>query len=111
MSSYLLILPHHLFALIPKTLQAFQAYDHIVCIEEPIFFYDAVYRPLKVHKLRLAHMRASLKAYHHHINANIHHRKPTQYIDWARANTFLKQLPRNAIIYIEDPIDHDITSQ
>jgi deoxyribodipyrimidine photolyase-related protein len=100
----LLILPHHLFQNI-----SLKPYDQVVCIEEPILFYDAVHRPIKVHKLRLAHMRASLKAYHQSI-AKKHPR--TNYVDWAKADAYLKKdLPRNATIYMEDPVDHDISAK
>lgn len=82
-----------------------QKYDQVVLFEDPLFFYDSVYK-LKFHKLKLMLHRASMQAYW----SEILHPKKT-YVEWAsgiKLQHLLSNLNEQGCheIFTAEPVDY-----
>ncbi len=80
--------------------------DCDVClVEDPVFYYDAQYKPFKVNKIKIAFLHACIKSY-------IKSHTKFKYISWVdiqrRKYTFLKSYDT---LFMYDPIDHDLTEK
>ncbi len=79
-------------------------FNKIYLIEEPIYFYDSIYKPFKPNKIKIAYMRACMKYYQHYLKKN---KIPCEYIDYSQIDNY-KFLDDNAKITCYDPTDHDL---
>lgn len=81
--------------------------NHIFVVEEPIYFYDAAYKPIKPHKIKVAYLRACMKAYH-----ELHLKKLSKmctYIDYASCDTnysFIDKDFDEVVLY--NPVDNEL---
>jgi deoxyribodipyrimidine photolyase-related protein len=77
----------------------------VYLVEDPVFYYDAQYKPFKVNKIKIAFLHACIKSY---IKAH----KKVKYISWGeiqrRKYTFVKSY-NHLVMY--DPIDHDLVDK
>ena len=84
-------------------------YRSTYLVEEPIFFYDKVYKPFKPNKVKLAYLRACMKAYHKQFTTKSN---PITYINYHDFDTFANKLrsqePASHTITIYDPIDKEL---
>ena len=84
-------------------------YRYTYLVEEPIFFYDKVYKPFKPNKVKLAYLRACMKAYHKQVSSKRQH---ATYINYHDFNSFINKLhsQEHALlsITIYDPIDKEL---
>lgn len=98
----LLILPHQLS--IPK--DEIKKHKYVYLVEEPIFFYDPIYKPLKPNKIKLAFLRASMKAFQKQCNVKS---DKVVYIDYNKYDAFVEKLQHaQGTITLYDPIDHEV---
>lgn len=64
-TSAFVVFPHQLFYMeVPRAAKSFQ---EVWIVEEPIFFFDSKFRPIKPNKVKLAYMVASMHAFHDHL--------------------------------------------
>jgi len=80
---------------------------HVILMEEPIYFYDPIYKPFRPNKVKLAYLRASMKYFFK--NTLQKHCKNAIYVDYSQANH--KTLPYPHPITAFDPIDHDVKAK
>lgn len=82
--------------------------NNIYLVEEPIYFYDKTYKPLKPHKIKIAFLRASMRAYYDTYLKKQFPRK-TKYIEYQDVYTnnynFIKQFDE---ILCYDPLDVEL---
>lgn len=100
----LIILPNQLFKFSPRELEGMaRTYTHIFCVEEPIFF-KGPSNSFRVHKLRLAYMRATLKWYAKNVICKC------TYIDFKNVDKELPEIIKNGAdaIHMYDPCDINI---
>lgn len=88
---------------------AFAQYKHIYIVEEPVFFYDPVFRPnIRPNKVKLAFLRAAMRCYYDTLTAKFP-KKDIQYIAYKRCVSenyeFLKDYQQ---VTCFDPIDHEL---
>jgi deoxyribodipyrimidine photolyase-related protein len=102
MNNILIILPNQLY--VPKN--EFNKYYKVYIIEEPIYFYDKIYKPYKPNKVKLAFLRASMKYYY---DTNYKSCKNVNYISYNNIQKFYDTLSEKSIkINMYDPIDFDL---
>ncbi len=87
--------------------------NSIYLIEEPIYFYDPQYKPFKPHKIKIAFLRASMKAYYdNHLKKQFSKNVNLQYFDYKdiinNKYDFLKNFQE--VIYY-DPIDFELNDK
>jgi deoxyribodipyrimidine photolyase-related protein len=104
MSTILLILPNQLFV----SKQEVAKHRFVYLLEEPIFFYDAKYKPFKPNKVKLAFLRACMKAYHKSVSTP---KTPIQYIDYNDFDKFVRSISSHSKVVMYDPIDNDVVSK
>lgn len=111
MNSIFIIFPHQLYDDIShiKKLKP----DIVYLIEEPVFFYDNKYKPLKPHKIKLAFLRASMKAYFDiRLKKQLSKTSRLTYIDYktilSDKYNFLEKVS-NVMFY--DPIDVELSNK
>lgn len=99
MTPTFLIYPHGLFdvgtVLLPALMTLAQTSFRVdvAVIEEPCFFHDKEFRPCKVHKLRIAFIRATCKLYHAAlVSNNSDLLNNVSYVPYERASSFYKTL-------------------
>ena len=107
-NNILVILPHQMY--VSKTMVKEHRFTYLV--EEPIFFYDKVYKPFKPNKVKLAYLRACMKAYHKQFTTK---NKPIKYIDYSDYKTFVDTIQSHEFastkVTIYDPIDEDVVDK
>lgn len=111
MNSIFILFPNQLYDDISliKTVKP----DAVYLIEEPIYFYDSKYKPIKPHKIKLAFLRASMKSYFDtHLKKHMSKRTKLTYIDY---NTILNDnynfLAKASKVMFYDPIDVELTKK
>jgi deoxyribodipyrimidine photolyase-related protein len=98
--SILVIFPNQLY----ENYKDYKSYKKIFLIEEPIYFYDKDYRPIKPNKIKIAYLRACMKCYFDKlkkIKLNV------EYIEYKDILTNGYSFITDKI-YIFDPTDHAI---
>jgi deoxyribodipyrimidine photolyase-related protein len=100
------ILPNQLF----ENIDVLKGHDSIYMIEEPIYFYDEQYRPLRPNKVKLAYMRACMRVYYDYLrrmlkNTEIH------FYDYKNAQGLYKILKSAANVEMYDTVDFDVTQK
>lgn len=101
-NNILVILPHQLY--VPKTMV--KQHRFVYLVEEPIFFFDEVYKPFKPNKIKLAFLRASMKAYQNDYGTKTN---PIRYIDYHQFSDFVKSARQTQdTITMYDPIDNEV---
>jgi deoxyribodipyrimidine photolyase-related protein len=112
-NSVFIIFPNQLF----EDLSIIKSFNpkYVFLIEEPIFFYDKTYKPFKPHQIKIAYLRASMKAYYDlHLKNNFP--RKTKYIDYKDLlqdnfnYDFIKTKNIEEIVFY-DPLDVDLTSK
>jgi len=103
-----LIFPNQLFESTPQII-AHHKPNQVFLIEEPIYFYDPIHKPYKVNKIKVAYLRACMKAFY----ANNQAKLPNlTYIDYhtalKSANYSFIPLTTNTHLVTFDPIDYDL---
>lgn len=107
-NSVLVIYPTHLFNNISR-LTDLKQYSCIYIFEEPIYFYDKVYKPFKPNKVKLAFLRASMKYFFDTLkNENNTIKDKIKYISYSDSEKFYKRLSSNHHITFFDPLDYDL---
>lgn len=118
-----LVLPNQLYerqmTLAPKGLLPPQT-DQLVFLEEPMFFYDAKHnRPYKIHRLKLAFLRASMRAFFDRAkrtlgntssaNAKTKKHISVSYVSYDEADAYLRSLVKHPTTHVTlyDPMDHE----
>jgi deoxyribodipyrimidine photolyase-related protein len=99
--SVLLILPNQLY----EDVNNYKKYKQIYLIEEPIFFYDKDYRPIKPSKIKIAYLRACMKCYFDKL------KKMKLKVEYIEYNDIVKNkysFIDNVNVDIYDPTDHAI---
>lgn len=105
-----LVFPVHLFQEVP---QALRQADRVILLEEPVFFYDPVDRPIHAHPLKCAFHRASLRAYHVHLKKHSGTLPPIEYVPYEKAAAFyaaLAKQPAGEIVFL-DPVDTPLVNK
>lgn len=92
--------------------QSFSQYNDIYIIEEPVFFYDSVFRPnIRPNKVKLAFLRAAMKCYYDTMTTRFP-KKRIVYIPYEQCMsenyTFLKDYQQ---VTMYDPIDHELSDK
>lgn len=100
MKQVLFIFPNQLYV----SKNDMQRYDEVYLIEEPIFFYDPKYKPFRPNKVKLAFLRASMKAFYDAVVSN----SSIKYINYQQYNTFCQTISQNTFINFYDPLDFDV---
>lgn len=101
----LVILPNQLY--VPKAMV--KQHKIIYIVEEPIFFFDNVYKPFKPNKVKLAFLRASMKAYQREYGTKTN---PIKYVDYQQFTEFVKSIQQSKnTITIYDPIDNEVITK
>jgi deoxyribodipyrimidine photolyase-related protein len=95
--SFFLVFPNHLFAG-TTAMSMLKSFDHVYIVEEPVHFYDAIYRPFKVHKTKLAYMRACMKGYERLLKR--HKVRGVKYINYSDVSKMYKTLQDNGDVGI-----------
>lgn len=60
MTQTFFIFPNQLY----EDISVLKNYTNIILLEEPIYFHDPEWRPIRPHKIKIAYMRACMKNYH-----------------------------------------------
>lgn len=99
-----IIFPNHLFESVCEKMRNCK---EILIIEEPIHFGDTVYRPFHINKVKLAFMRASMRAYYDYLRKKVNVK--VHYIDYEEANkpSFIELLKKNECLCY-NPYDVDV---
>jgi deoxyribodipyrimidine photolyase-related protein len=96
-----IILPNQLFA----NINILQQYDKVFLIEEPTCFYDPIYKPFRVNKVKIAYLRACMKHYQIHTLRTI----KSQYLEYNyMKNNKYSIFKDYDTITMYDPIDIDV---
>lgn len=95
--STLVLLPNQLYNI------DLSKYRQVYLVEEPLYFYDRVKRPLRYHKTKLAYLRTCMKSYHALYPHII-------YIDYHHIEDFYKVI-KNTQFSMYDPVDHDVSKK
>lgn len=90
----------------------FSKYESIYIVEEPVFFYDPVFRPnIRPNKVKLAFLRAAMRCYYDTLTARFP-KKRIEYIAYKRCVSenyaFLKDYEQ---VTCFDPIDHELINK
>ncbi len=103
--STFLIFPNQLYER-PKSF--WSSYNEIMIVEEPVFFYDSIYKPFRPSKIKLAYLRACMKCYFDKIP---HPNK--KYIDYQSMITHHKTYDflKFKNVWCFDTNDHDLTKK
>ena len=102
-----LIFPNQLY----EDITHLKKYHTVFLIEEPIYFYDPVHRPIKPNKIKIAYMRACMKAYFDFKLKQIVSLSTTaRYIEYTQAKNynFLKNF-KNVTYF--DVVDHALENK
>ncbi len=93
-----IIFPNQLY----EEYRVLRKYDKVYLVEEPIYFYDPVYKPFKPNKIKIAYMRACMKYYKRYLEK---HDINVEYIDYSKINNY-NFIKGDVSLY--DPTDHDL---
>lgn len=91
------VFPTHLYE---DSLVTRENWENIYIVEHPLFFYDAKDRPYRTHKLKIAYLRACMKAYQDYL-VNDRKLSNVQYIEYSQAT----QKKFIGHIHCYDPLD------
>lgn len=85
----------------------------VYLIEEPVYFYDRHYKPFKPHKIKIAFLRASMKAYFETcLRKHLSRKAELKYLDYSEIihnnYNFIKNFKK--VIYY-DPIDVELNKK
>jgi deoxyribodipyrimidine photolyase-related protein len=97
----LILLPNQLYENI-----SLSEYSSIYVIEEPCYFYDAIYKPYRIHKIKIAFLKAAMTHYYDSMKSKYKNRD-IQYIEYAKTHEFYKTC-LNKQVYCFDPTDFDV---
>lgn len=81
--------------------------ENIYLIEEPMFFYDSIHRPILPHKLKIAYMVACMHVYHDYLRHKFTPRC-VHYIAFDDVPAFYKAMQKATHVSFCDPVDHDV---
>lgn len=91
-----IIFPNQLF----EDTGIFRQHSHVILIEEPIYFYDPVHRPIRPNKIKIAYMRACMRWYHDFLKS---HGISVTYVEY-------EEVLKNGYRAIQGPISYyDVT--
>lgn len=88
--STFIVFPFQLFEDIKPLLNS----STIAIVEEPLLFYEKSKRPFRVHKIRIAHMRASMRWYERFLKKNLKN-KTIKYVDYDNVRSFYKSIDKS----------------
>lgn len=94
------IFPNQLFY--DETPKVIQGYREVIIVEEPMFFYDSEWRPIRPNKVKLAYMVACMKAFYGYLK-QFH--KNVKYIPYNKVNNVLKH---DTIFSSWEPYDFEL---
>lgn len=97
------ILPNQLY----ENVKMLKKYNTIILIEEPIYFYDAEYRPIRPNKIKIAYMRACMKSYKSMLETKVNSKvvyQDCEKVDYSFIRSF-----RNYSCY--SPTDYDVVKK
>lgn len=96
---FFIIFPNQLFY---DTISELRKYEAVYILEEPLYFYDKIYRPYNYNKTKLVYMRSCMKSYYDYLqkyNINV------SYINYDEVPNFYKKINN---VYCFDPIDNEL---
>jgi deoxyribodipyrimidine photolyase-related protein len=99
------ILPNQLYS----DISLLKHYDIVYIVEEPAYFYDPIYKPFKVNKVKVAYLRACMK---HHNSILTESKLKTEYLDYTfmlKNHPMLFKGYESLTMY--DPIDLDVLNK
>lgn len=88
--------------------------DAVLLVEEPIYFFDPVYKPFKPHKMKLAFLRACMKSYFDlHLSKKFSRTTHVNYVEYADImhRGYTHHLAGYDEIICYDPIDSELTKK
>lgn len=103
MSKVFVLFPNQLFY--DEAPKAIKDYDNVLIVEEPMFFYDSKYRPMKPNKIKLAYMVACMKAFANYMK-DFH--KSILYIPYDEVGDVLKKTTTFACF---EPYDNELKAK
>lgn len=110
-----IVFPNQLYA----DLQPIQSAkcDHVLLVEEPVYFYDKLYKPIKPHKMKIAFLRACMQAYYDlqlcKKFTGKSHTATVSYIDYStlKKSTYASLLAQFDQVVMYDPIDAELVTK
>lgn len=98
----LIILPNQLYEDIPM-----EKYSDVYIVEESCFFYDADYKPFRIHKIKIAFLKAAMSHFYDTVKSKHKTKTRVSYVEYQEADAFYKTLADKEIDCY-DPTDFDI---
>jgi deoxyribodipyrimidine photolyase-related protein len=103
-----------IFIIFPNQLYAdynhLKNYTNVFLIEEPIYFYDPIYKPFRPNKIKIAYMRACMKYYYNTLSKNNINISYITYEEALKSYSFIGKTKSNIITFF-DPIDYDLSKK
>ncbi len=98
-----LIFPNQLY----ENIMTLRNYEKVYLLQEPIFFYDAKYRPIRPNKIKIAYMKACMDVYFETLKKN---KINVQYIFYEQVDDFYTK-NKNKSFEFYDVTDHTLSQK
>lgn len=98
----LIILPNQLYEDIPVG-----KYSSVYIVEEPCYFYDTEYKPFRIHKIKIAFLKAAMSHFYDSMKKKNTKRTKVSYVEYIDADAFYESLA-DKLIDCYDPTDFDV---